>query len=90
MWFKKYRLETPFKAIKTSNYEKLILNFSKEVQQTAVFSMLFGVSTTKQSLEKVLASPDDQYPSYLLVLKSNVILARPLRLVLCIFNGTFY
>ena len=89
MWFKKYRLETPFKEIKTSNYENLFLDFSKEVQQTAVFSVLLGVSMTKHSLEKVLASLDDQYPRYLLVLKSKVTLAQPLRLVFCIFNGTF-
>ena len=51
--------------------------------------MLFGVSVTKQSLENVLASPNDQkYPRYPLALKLNVTLAQPLRLVIpYFFNG---
>ena len=90
------RLETPFKGdnvkalIKTSNYENLVLYFSKTVQKIAAFAMLFLVSVTKQSLENVfLASPSDQkYPRYPLALKFNVTLARPLRLVIpFFFNG---
>ena len=48
MWFKKYRLEIPFKGdnikalIKTSNYENLVFYFSKEVPQIAAFTVLFG------------------------------------------------
>ena len=48
MWFKKTRLETPFKAnnvkafIKKSNCENLVLYFSEKVQKIATFAMLFG------------------------------------------------
>ena len=47
MWFKKTRLETPFKGdnvnalVKTSNCENLVLYFSEKVPKTAAFSMLF-------------------------------------------------
>ena len=57
MWFKKTRLETPFKAdsvkalAKTSNCENLVLYFSEKVQKTAAFAMLFWFSVTKQSFE---------------------------------------
>ena len=57
MWFKKTRLETPFKGdnvkalVKTSNCENLALYFSEKVQKIAAFSMLFGFSVTKQSFE---------------------------------------
>ena len=68
MWFKKhmYLLATQFKGdhvkalIKTSNCENLVLYFSKEVQQIAAFAVLFWFSVTKQSLEMVLASPNEQ------------------------------
>ena len=59
MWFKKNRLETPFKGdnvkalIKTSNCENLVLYFSKTVQKIAAFDVLFLVSVNKQSLENV-------------------------------------
>ena len=59
MWFKKTRLETPFKdnnvkaLLKTSNCENLVLYFSEKVQKTAVFAMSFWFSVTKQSLENV-------------------------------------
>ena len=49
MWFKKYRLETPFKGddvnalLKTSNCENLVLYFSEKVKKNAVFAMLFLV-----------------------------------------------
>ena len=49
MWFKKTRLETPFKGynvkalIKTSNYENLVLYFSEKVQKSAIFATLFLV-----------------------------------------------
>ena len=49
MWFKKTRLETPFKGdnvkalVKTSNCENLALYFSEKVQKIAAFAMLFWV-----------------------------------------------
>ena len=48
-WFKKTRLETPFKVdnvkalVKTSNCENLVLYFSETVQKIAAFTMLFLV-----------------------------------------------
>ena len=48
MWFKKYRLEIPFKGdnvkalIKTSNCENLVPYFSKISQQIAAFAVLFA------------------------------------------------
>ena len=57
MWFKKTRLETPFKGdkvkalIKPPNCENLVLYFSEKVQKIATFAMLFWFSVTKQSLE---------------------------------------
>ena len=92
MWFKKKRLETPFKGvnvkalIKTSNCENLVLYFSEKSQKIAAFAMLFWFLVTKQSFEMFFASPNDQkYPRYPLVLKFNVTLARPLRLVIPYF-----
>ena len=47
MWFKKTRLETPFKGdnvkalVKTSNCENSVFYFSKKVQKIAAFAMLF-------------------------------------------------
>ena len=47
MWFKKNRLETPFKgddvkaSIKTSNCENLAFYFSEKVKKNTVFAMLF-------------------------------------------------
>ena len=49
MWFKKTRLETPFKGdnlkslVKTSNCENLVLYFSEKVKKVAAFAMLFLV-----------------------------------------------
>ena len=49
MWFKKNRLETPFKGddvkalTKTSIYENLVPYFSEKVKETAVFAMVFFV-----------------------------------------------
>ena len=78
MWFKKTRLETPFKGnnvkalVKTSNCENLVLHFPEKVHKTAAFAMLFWFSLTKQSFENVTASPNDQkYRRYPLVLKLN-------------------
>ena len=92
MWFKKKRLETPFKGddanalIKTSNCENLVLYFSETVKKIAVFAMLFWFSVIKQSLKNGLASPNDQkYTRYPLALNFNVTLARPLRLVILYF-----
>ena len=56
---------------------------SQKSQKIAAFATLFWFSVTKQSLENVLTSPNDQkYPGVPLVLKFNVTLARPLRLVI--------
>ena len=88
-WFKKNRLDTPFKYdnvkafIKMLNCEKLVLYFSEKVPKIATLAMLFRFSVTKQSLGNVLASPNDKkYPRYPLVLKCKVTLARPLCLVI--------
>ena len=57
MWFKKIRLETPFKSdnvkalVKTSTCENLVLYFSKKVQKIAAFAIFFWFSVTKQSFE---------------------------------------
>ena len=57
LWFKKPRLETPFKGdnvktlVKTSYCENLVLYFSKKDQKIAAFAMLFWFSVTKQSFE---------------------------------------
>ena len=57
MWFKKTRLETPFKGdnvkalVKTSNCENLVLYFSEKDQKSAAFAMLFWFLVTKQSFE---------------------------------------
>ena len=48
MWFKKTRLETPFKSdnvkafVKTSNYENLVLYFSEKVQKMQHLLCFFG------------------------------------------------
>ena len=58
MWFKKPRLETPFKGdnvkalVKTSNCDNLVLYFSeKKNQKIAAFAMLFWFSLTEQSFK---------------------------------------
>ena len=57
MWFKKTRLETPFKGdnvkalVETSNCENFVLYFSEKVKKIAAFAMLFWFSVTKQSFE---------------------------------------
>ena len=54
MWFKKTRLETPFKGdnvkalVKTSNCENLVLYLSEKVQKISAFAMLFWFLVTKQ------------------------------------------
>ena len=85
MWFKKKRLETPFKG---DNVKALIKtpNCKNIGQKIAEIAMLFWFSVTKQSLEMILASSNDlTYPRYSLVLKFNVTLARSLRLVIPYF-----
>ena len=63
MWFKKTRLETPFKGdnvkalVKPSNFENLVFYFSEKDQKIAAFAMLFWFSVTKQSFENVLGFP---------------------------------
>ena len=63
MWFKKTRLETPFKgdnvkaSVKTSNCENLVLNFSEEIQKIVEFAVLFWFSMIKQSFETGFGFP---------------------------------
>ena len=61
MWFKKIRLETPFKGdnalVKTSNCENLVLYFSEKVQKIAAFAMLFWFSVNEQSFENGFGFP---------------------------------
>ena len=63
MWFKKTRLETPFKGdivkalLKTSNCENLVLYFSERVQKIAAFAMLFWFLVTKQLFENGFSFP---------------------------------
>ena len=63
MWFKKTRLETPFKGdnvnalVKTSNCENLVLYFSEKVKKIAAFAMLFWFSVTKQSFNNGFGFP---------------------------------
>ena len=63
MWFKKIRLEVPFKGynvkalVKTSNCENLVLYVSEKVQKIAAFAMLFWLSVTKQSFENGFCFP---------------------------------
>ena len=63
LWFKKTRLETPFKGdnvkalVKTSNRENLVLYFSEKVQKIAAFAMLFWFSMAKQSLNDGFGFP---------------------------------
>ena len=63
MWFKKTRLETPFKGdnvkalVKTSNYENLVFYFSEKDQKIAAFAMLFWFSVTKQLFENGFVFP---------------------------------
>ena len=63
LWFKKTRLETPFKGdnakalVKTSTCENLVLYFSEKVQKIAAFAMFFWFSVTKQSFENGFGSP---------------------------------
>ena len=63
MWFKKTRLETPFKGddvkalVKTSNCENLVLYFSEQVQKIAAFAMNFWFLVTKESFENGFGFP---------------------------------
>ena len=63
IWFKKTRLETPFKGhnvkalVKTSDCENLVLYFSEKVQKIPSFAMLSGFSVTKQSFENGFGFP---------------------------------
>ena len=63
LWFKKTRLETPFKGdnvkavVKTSKCENSVLYFSEKVQKIAAFAMLFWFSVTKQSFENGFGFP---------------------------------
>ena len=63
MWFKKTRLETPFKGdnvktlVKTSNCENLVLYFSEKDQKIAEIAMLFCFSVTKQLFKNGFGIP---------------------------------
>ena len=63
MWFKKSRLETPFKGdnvkalFKTSNCENLVLYFFEKILKIAAYAMLFWFSVTKQSFENGFGFP---------------------------------
>ena len=63
MWFKKTRLETPFKGdnvkalVKTSNCENFVIYFSEKVQKIAKCAMLFWFSVTKHSFENGFGFP---------------------------------
>ena len=63
LWFKKTRLESPFKGdnvkakVKTSNCENLVLDFPEKVRKIAPFAMLFWFSVTKQSFENGFGFP---------------------------------
>ena len=93
MWFKKTRLETPFKGdnvkalVKTSNCENLVLYFSEKAKKKLQHLLcFFGFQWSNNRLKMVSGPPDDRkYQRYPLVLKLNVTLARPLRLVILYF-----
>ena len=63
MWFKKIRLETPFKGdnvkalVITSYCENLVLYFSEKVQKIAAFAMLFLVFRDQTIVWKWYGSP---------------------------------
>ena len=63
MWFKKTRLETPFKGdnvkalAKTSNCENLVLYFSEKDQKIAAFAMLFLVFSDQTIVWKWFGLP---------------------------------
>ena len=63
MWFKKTRLETPFKGnnvkalVKTSNCENLVLYVSEKTQNIAAFAMPFWFSVTRQSFKNGFGFP---------------------------------
>ena len=63
MWFKKTRLETPFKGdnvkalVKTSNCENLVIYFYVKIQKIAAFARLICFSVTKQSFENGFGFP---------------------------------
>ena len=89
MWFKKIRLETPFKGdnvkalvkrqiVKTWSF--ISLRKTRKLQHLLCF---FGFQWPNYRLKMVSASPNNQkYTRYPLALKFNVTLARPQRLVI--------
>ena len=82
-----YASQSSFGGIKMSNCEKLVLYLSEKVQKIAAIAMLsFGFQWPNNRLKMFLTFPNDQkYPHYLLVLKFNVTLEQPLRLVIRYF-----
>ena len=97
MWFKKNRIESLFKCdnvnslIKPSSCEKFVHYLFEKVQKIAAFAMPFLVFIDQTIAWKWFWLPqnDQKYPRYPLVLKLNVTLAWPLRLVILYFfkNG---
>ena len=63
IWFRKIRLEKPFKGdnvkalVKTSNCDNLVLYFTEKVQKISEFAMLFGFSVTKKAFENGFGFP---------------------------------
>ena len=89
MWFKKTRLETLFKGdnvqalIKTSTCKNWSVISLRKVRKLQHLLCFFGFQWSNNRLKMFLASPNDQkYQRYPQVLKFNVTLARPLRLVI--------
>ena len=92
VWFKKNRLETPFKGddvkalIKASNCETWSFISLRKLRKLQYLLCFFGFQWPNNRLKMVLASPNDQkYTLYPLALKSNVTLTRPLRFVILYF-----
>ena len=92
MWLKKTRLETPFKGdtVKALVKRQILKTWSfislKKFRKLLHLLCLFDFQWPNNRLKMVSASPNDQkYPRYPLVLKLNVTLARPLRLVTLYF-----
>ena len=95
MWFKKKRLETPFKGddVKALKKRQIVKTWSfislrklRKLQYVSLCAMLFWFSVTKQSLENGFGFPKwSEIHKLPLVLKFNVTLARPLRLVILLF-----
>ena len=92
VWFKKTRLQTPFNGdnvkalVITSNVKTWSFISLRKFRKLQHFLCFFGFQWPNNRLKMVSTSPNDQkYQRYPLVLKLNVTLARPLRLVILYF-----